>query len=93
MLCRGQVIENLNGEEIALERFMKKKLQKTSQTEFKTKKIIKKNCDKLYVQWNFYGNLFNSWIDKKDMVKKMIQYFPKPYELSGGNVNMQQNLI
>ena len=25
MLCRGQVIENLNGEEIALERFMKKK--------------------------------------------------------------------
>ena len=71
----------------------KKKLQKTSQTEFKTKKIIKKNCDKLYVQWNFYDNLFNSWIDKKDMVKKMIQYFPKPYELSGGNVNMQQNLI
>ena len=50
MLCRGHVIENLNGEEIALERFMKKKLQKTSQTEFKTKKIIKKNCDKLYVQ-------------------------------------------
>ena len=93
MLCRGHVIENLNGEEIALERFMKKKLQKTSQTEFKTKKIIKKNCDKLYVQWNFYDNLFNSWIDKKDMVKKMIQYFPKPYELSGGNVNMQQNLI
>ena len=71
----------------------KKKLQKTSQTEFKTKKIIKKNCDKLYVQWNFYDNLFNSWIDKKDMVKKMIQYFPKPYELSDGNVNMQQNLI
>ena len=71
----------------------KKKLQKTSQIEFKTKKIIKKNCDKLYVQWNFYDNLFNSWIDKKDMVKKMIQYFPKLYELSGGNVNMQQNLI
>ena len=24
--------------------------------------------DKLYVKWKGYDNLFNSWIDKKDIV-------------------------
>ena len=32
-----------------LERFMKKKLQKTNQKEFRIEKIIKKKGDKLYV--------------------------------------------
>ena len=32
-------------------------------------KVIKKKCDKLYVKWKGYGNLFNSWIDKKRYCK------------------------
>ena len=29
---------------------------------------MKKRGDKLYVKWKGYDNLFNSWIDKKDLV-------------------------
>ena len=42
-----------------------KKLQKTNQTEFRIKKVIKKRVGKLYVKWKDYGNSFNSWTDKK----------------------------
>ena len=31
-------------------------------------KAIKRKGDKLYVKWKGYDNLFNSWIDKKDIV-------------------------
>ena len=34
-----------------LERFMKKKLQKTNQAEFIVEKVIKRKVDKLYVKW------------------------------------------
>ena len=38
------------------------------------KKQIKKNLElkkfkKLYVKWKSYNNSFNSWIDKKDIIK------------------------
>ena len=29
---------------------------------------IKKNLEKLYVKWKGYDNLFNRWIDKKDLI-------------------------
>ena len=47
---------------------MKKKLQKTNQKEFRVEKVIKSKGDKLYVKWKGYDSVFNSQIDKKDIV-------------------------
>ena len=53
------------------------------------------------MQWKGYDNAFNSWIDKKDLVwffwlefhcAKASQYFPKPYELFGGDINVKADL-
>ena len=52
-----------------LENFMKKELQKTNQQEFRIEKAIKKKDGKLYVTWKGYDSLFNSWIDKKDLLR------------------------
>ena len=60
------VINDLNGEEIRT--FYENELQKTNQQEFRIEKVIKRKGDKLYVKWKGYDNLFNSWIDKKDLV-------------------------
>ena len=49
--------------------FVKKELQKTNQEEFRIEKVIKKKGNKLYVKWKGYNNSFNSWIDKKDLIK------------------------
>ena len=62
------VISNLNGEEIARS-FYEKELQKTYQKEFRIEKVIKRKGNKLYVKWKGYNNSFNSWIDKKDLIK------------------------
>ena len=43
------VIGDLNGKEV-VERFYKKEFQKTNQTEFRIKKVIKPKVDKLYVK-------------------------------------------
>ena len=63
-------------------------MQKTNQEEFRIQKVIKKKGDKLYVKWKGYDNSFNSWIDKKKCCIKMSQYFPKPYEPFGGEINV-----
>ena len=60
------VISNLNGEVITRS-FYEKELQKTSQKEFRTEKVLKRKGDKLYVKWKGCDNRFNSWIDKKDL--------------------------
>ena len=44
------------------------KLQKTNKTQCRSEKVINKKGDKLIVKWKGYGNLFNSWIDKKDII-------------------------
>ena len=62
------VINDLNGEEI-IGTFYENELQKTDQKEFRIEKVLKKKGDKLYVKWKSYDNSFNSWIDKKDIVK------------------------
>ena len=62
------VINNLNGKEI-IGTFYEKELQKTNQQEFRIKKVIKKKGDKLYVKWKGYDSSFNSWIDKKGLMK------------------------
>ena len=53
------VINDLNGEEI-IGTFYGKELQKTNQQEFRTKKVIRRKGDKLYVKWKGYDILFNS---------------------------------
>ena len=62
------VINDLNGEEI-IGTFYEKELQKTNQKEFRIEKVIRQKGDKLYVKWKGYDNSFNSWIDKKDIIK------------------------
>ena len=61
------VINDLNNEEI-IGSFYEKELQKTNQKEFRIEKILKRKDDKLYVKWKGYDNLFNSWINKKDIL-------------------------
>ena len=62
------IISDLNGEEI-VGSFYEKEFQKTNQKEFRTEKVIKRKGNKLYVNWKGYNNSFNSWIDKKDLIK------------------------
>ena len=45
----------------------------------------------MYAKWKGYNNRFNSWIDKKDLMK-MSQYFPKPFRSFGGNINVKVDL-
>ena len=68
ILCRGHVINDLNGEEIVGTCY-ENELQKTSQKEFRIERVIKRKGDKLYVKWKGYDSLFNkNWIDRKDIV-------------------------
>ena len=62
------VINDLNSDEI-IGTFFEKELQKTNQPEFRIEKVIKKKGDKLYVNWKSFNSSFNSWIDKKDLIK------------------------
>ena len=62
------VISDLNREE-TVRSFYEKELQKTNQKEFRNEKVIKRKGTKLYVKWKGYNNYFNSWIDKKDLIK------------------------
>ena len=64
------VINDLNGEEIK-GTFYEEELQKTNQEEFNIEKVIKRKGDKTYVKWKGYDNSFNSWIDKKDLIKSV----------------------
>ena len=61
------VINDLNGKEI-IGTFYEKEQQKTNQQEFRIEKVIKRKGNKLYVKWKGYDNLFDSWIDKNDVI-------------------------
>ena len=65
---RTYVISDLNREEI-IGSFYEKELQKTNQKEFRIEKILKTKGNKSYVKWKGYKSSFNSWIDKKDLIK------------------------
>ena len=58
----------MNCEEIT-ESFYEKELQKINQKEFRIEKVLKRKGDKLYIKWKEYDNRFNSWIDKKDLIR------------------------
>ena len=62
------VINDLNGGEI-IGTFCEKELQKTNQQEFRIEKTIKKKYDKLYVKRKGYNSSFNSWVDKKHLIR------------------------
>ena len=62
------VISDLNGEK-NIGTFYEKEYQKTNQEEFRIEKVIKKKGDKLHIKWKDYDNSFNSWTDKKDIIK------------------------
>ena len=62
------VIKDLNDEEV-IGTFYEKELQKTNQEEFRIEKVINRAGDKIYVKWKGYDNSFNSWIDKKNLIK------------------------
>ena len=49
--------------------FYEKELQKTNQEEFRIEKVIKRKGDEMYFKWKGYDHSFNSWIDKKDLIK------------------------
>ena len=49
--------------------FYEQELQKANLTLYVIEKIIKTKNDKLFVKWRGYNNLFNSWINKKDVIK------------------------
>ena len=61
-------ISDLNDEEITRS-FYEKELQRTSQKEFKIEKVLKRKGDKLYVKWKGHNNRFNSWINKKELIR------------------------
>ena len=48
---------------------MKKNCKKLIKKNFIIEKIIKRKGNKLYVKMTGYDNSFNSWIDKKDIVR------------------------
>ena len=62
------VINDLNGEE-AIGTFYEEELQNANQQEFRIEKVIKRKGDNLNVKWKDYDSPFNSWIDKKDLIK------------------------
>ena len=61
-------MSDLNGEEI-VGSFYEKELQKTNQKEFRIEKILKTKVNKIYVKWKGYKKSFNTWTDKKDLIK------------------------
>ena len=49
--------------------------KKTNITKFRVEKVIKGKGDNLCVKWKSYNNSFNSWMDKKDRVYKLVNIF------------------
>ena len=59
-----------------LEYFMKKNYKRLYNKNFRIEKVIKRKGNKLYVKWKRYDSSFNSWIDKKDLIKKVYKNEP-----------------
>lgn len=61
------VITDLNYEKI-VKILYEKELQQMSQTQFKIEKVRRRIGDKVSIKWNGYDNLFNCWINKRDIL-------------------------
>ena len=64
-------------------------MSKTNPKKFRIEKIIKRKGYKIYVKWKGCNNSFNSWTNRKDIVK-MSEYFPEPKYL--GKVKVKLDL-
>ena len=84
------VINDLNGDQI-IGTFYEQELQGTNQREFRVEKVIKRKGDKLNVKWKVMIILLTVGLIKK-ILYKMSQYFRKPYEPFGGNINVKVDL-
>ena len=84
------VLNDLKGEEI-IGTFYENELQSTKQNEFRIEKVIKKKVDKLYVKGRVMIIRSIVGLIKKTLYK-MSQYFPKPYEPFGGDINVKVDL-
>ena len=47
--------------------FYENEFPKPNQKVFRIEKVIKREGDKLYVQWKGFDSSFDSWIDKKTL--------------------------
>jgi len=61
-------ISDFDGEEIQ-RTFYEQELQKISQEIYRIEKVIRKRGNRSLVKWLGYPESFNSWVDKKDLVK------------------------
>ena len=48
---------------------MKRNCKKLVKKNLEYKKYLKGKSDTLYVKWKGYDNRFNSWINKKDLIR------------------------
>ena len=48
--------------------FYKNRMWRENQKDFRSKKIIRREGDKLYVKWKGYNSSFTNWIDTKRQV-------------------------
>ena len=71
--------------------FYEKELQKTNQREFRIEKVIKRKGNKLYVKWKGYNNSFNSWVDKKDLIK-LVSTFHHINKSREGDIKVELDL-
>ena len=64
-------INDLSGEEIigTFYEIKNKKTTKNKSLGFRIEKVIKRKGNKLYLKWNKYNDLSNSWIHKKDLIE------------------------
>ena len=67
-------------------------MRKANQEKFRIEKVLKRKDDKLYIKWKGYDNRFNSWINKKDLIIKMSEYFPKSFRSFGRSINVKVDL-
>ena len=75
-----------------LELLIRKNCKKQVKKKIRIEKVVKRKGDKLSVKWIGYNNSFSSWINKKRPCIKMSQYFPKPFRIFGGNINVKVGL-
>jgi len=61
-------ITDHNGKEIH-GTFYEQKLQTTSQEVFSIEKLVKKGKTRSLVKWRGYPEIFNSWVDNKELIK------------------------
>ena len=54
--------------------FYEKELHKNSQEKCRIEKVLKRKGDKLYVNWEGYGNWFTSWIDNIDIELNFLSF-------------------